>query len=360
MADDIGHLVSVASGPMGTAQTRAAARLMSVLENQPHRLPELLARQDPGTAGAARLILGITGAPGAGKSTLTDTIIAEYRRRRPDRRIGVLAVDPSSPFTGGAVLGDRVRMMRHATDPMVYIRSMATRGHLGGLTLGARGAIRVMELIGCELVILETVGVGQSEVEVAQVADQTIVVLAPGQGDSIQMLKAGLMEVADLFVVNKADRPGSAELHATLLNMLQIAKTLETCGPYHHLGIEGLAIDDDDAPAPRPGAAPQVFLVSSVEQTGIATLLDALEKLADTRAGDWRQRRNAALRHEVRQAVLEEVRRRMQAALADHTAGNGRIDSVLTGHQSVADLADQLIRQAAGAPRPSPKDPHTA
>jgi LAO/AO transport system kinase len=358
MADDIGHLVSLASGPMGSAQTRAAARLMSLLEDQPNRLPELLAQHDrarplPG----ARLILGITGAPGAGKSTLTDALITAYRQRQPDRRVGVLAVDPTSPFTGGAVLGDRVRMMRHATDPMVYIRSMATRGHLGGLTLGARGAIRVMELIGCELVILETVGVGQSEIEVAQVADQTVVVLAPGQGDSIQMLKAGLMEVADVFVVNKADRPGAAELHAALLNMLQLAKAQEECGPFHHLDLGGQA--DEDTPAPRPGAAPEVFLVSSVEQTGVPALLDALEQRADTRAGDWRLRRDAALRHEINQAVLEEVHRRIAAALTDHGADHGRIDSVLAGRQTVRDLADQLIAQAAGNRTPAPTDPPT-
>jgi LAO/AO transport system kinase len=133
--------------------------------------------------------------------------VAEYRQRYPDRKLGVLAVDPSSPFTGGAVLGDRVRMMRHATDPNVFIRSLATRGHLGGLTLGVRGMLRVMGLIGCDLVLLETVGVGQSEVEVAGVADLVMVVMAPGQGDSVQMLKAGLMEVGDIFAINKADRP---------------------------------------------------------------------------------------------------------------------------------------------------------
>jgi LAO/AO transport system kinase len=347
MADDIAHLVQTAAGPTGAAQTRAAARLMSLLEDQPHRLPELLAQQDHTLPERrASLILGITGAPGAGKSNLTDALIQAYRTRYPDRRVGVLAVDPTSPFTGGAVLGDRVRMMRHATDPMVFIRSMATRGHLGGLTLGVRGAIRVLELIGCAWVFLETVGVGQSEVEVAKVADHTVVVLAPGQGDSIQMLKAGLMEIADTFVVNKADRAGSAELHAALLNMLQLAKDDEACGPFHHLDLGGKA--DEEAPMLRPGPAPKVFLVSSVEQTGVAELLEALARLAEDRAGEWQARRAEALRDEVRQAVLEEVRRRVQSALDRPEACAAVLDEVLAGRATVADLAGRLIAATAG------------
>ena len=206
MAQGLAQLVRAIADGAGAGRTRAAARLMSLLENEPERLPELFV----GSADwpQPRLVLGVTGAPGSGKSTLTDALVAEYRRRHPERRVGVIAVDPSSPFTGGAVLGDRVRMMRHATDPLVFVRSMASRGHLGGLTLGVRGVLRVLGLIGCELVILETVGVGQSEVEVARVADLVLIVLAPGQGDSIQLLKAGLMEIGDVFAVNKADRPG--------------------------------------------------------------------------------------------------------------------------------------------------------
>ena len=168
----------------GPCSLRAAARLMSVMTDQPQRLAEMLGgsrnwRQP-------RLVLGITGAPGSGKSTLVDHLAAAYRSRYPDRRLGIVAVDPSSPFTGGALLGDRVRMMRHATDPGVFIRSLASRGRLGGLALGAKGVVRVMGPIGCDVVIVETVGVGQSEIEIAQNADVTVVVLAPGQGDSIQ------------------------------------------------------------------------------------------------------------------------------------------------------------------------------
>ena len=241
---------AAASGP---GSIRPAARLMTLVADAPWRLPEIyqatgsLEGIDSARLLLPRLLVGVTGAPGSGKSTLTDGLIREYRRRQPDRRVGVVAVDPSSPFTGGAVLGDRVRMMRHATDPMVFVRSMASRGHLGGLALGVKGVIRVMGLIGCDVVFIETVGVGQSEVEVASVADLVMIVMAPGQGDSVQLLKAGLMEIGDVFLVNKADRPDAARLHSELLAMLRIAQG-DTVG--HHAGS---ARTEPDPPA-GPGA----------------------------------------------------------------------------------------------------------
>jgi LAO/AO transport system kinase len=199
---------------------RAATRLVSRLEDDPTLLPELFAGMADWPQ--PRLIVGLTGAPGVGKSTLADALITAWRQRNPQARIGVLAVDPSSPFTGGAVLGDRVRMMRHALDDKVFIRSLASRGHLGGLTLGIKGALRVMGLYGCDVVMIETVGVGQSEVEVAGVADITLIALAPGQGDGVQLLKAGLMEAGDVFVVNKADRPGADKLYSELVATLSM------------------------------------------------------------------------------------------------------------------------------------------
>jgi LAO/AO transport system kinase len=153
------------------------------------------------------MLIGITGSPGVGKSTLTNELVRSYRSA--GRRVGVLAVDPSSPYTGGAILGDRVRMQDHATDPGVYIRSMSSRGHLGGLSAATPQAVRVLEGAGCEVVIVETVGVGQAEVEVASLADTTLVLLAPGMGDAIQAVKAGILEIADVFVINKADRDGA-------------------------------------------------------------------------------------------------------------------------------------------------------
>jgi LAO/AO transport system kinase len=171
--------------------------------------------------GGQTYTVGITGSPGAGKSTLTSAVIALLRER--DEEVAVLAVDPSSPFTGGAILGDRVRMQDHATDPGVFIRSMASRGHLGGLALAAPEAIRLLDAVGRELVIVETVGVGQVEVEIAGKADTTVVVVTPGWGDAVQANKAGLMEVADVFAINKADRKGVDEARRDLELMLDLS-----------------------------------------------------------------------------------------------------------------------------------------
>jgi LAO/AO transport system kinase len=165
--------------------------------------------------------VGITGAPGAGKSTLTSSLITHLRKQ--DLEIAVLAIDPSSPFTGGAILGDRVRMQDHATDPGVFIRSMATRGHLGGLSLSTPEAIRMLDAVGRQWILVETVGVGQVEVEIAGKADTTVVVLNPGWGDSVQANKAGLMEIADVFVINKADRKGVQETQRDIEQMLELS-----------------------------------------------------------------------------------------------------------------------------------------
>jgi LAO/AO transport system kinase len=166
-------------------------------------------------------VTGFTGAPGTGKSTLVDAVVALLRRQ--DRSVAVLATDPNSPFTGGAILGDRIRMQRHALDPKVFIRSMGARGHLGGLSLSTREAIRLLGAFGFDEVILETVGVGQSELEVAAVADTTVVVLTPNVGDSVQMIKAGILEIADVFAVNKADIDGHSRVMTELRTMLNMA-----------------------------------------------------------------------------------------------------------------------------------------
>lgn len=198
------------------------------------RLLSLVERGGPAARAVGRLafadgqadhVVGITGAPGAGKSTLTDRLIGEVRRSL-DVPVGVLAVDPSSPFSGGAILGDRIRMQGHALDPAVFVRSMATRGHLGGLALAAPEAIRVLAACGRPVVLVETVGVGQVEVEIAGAADTTVVVVNPGWGDAVQAAKAGLLEVADVFAVNKADRPGADETRRDLEAMLDMSMTM--------------------------------------------------------------------------------------------------------------------------------------
>ena len=197
----------------------AVARLISLVEDGGPDLGAVMKALYPHT-GAAYSI-GITGAPGAGKSTLTERLVAEARAA--DHKVGVLAIDPSSPFSGGALLGDRVRMQSHATDPDVFIRSMATRGHLGGISLATREAVRVLDASGKDVVVIETVGVGQAEVEITDACDTTLVVVNPGWGDAVQAAKAGLMEIADVFVVNKADRAGAREAVRELKQMLEMS-----------------------------------------------------------------------------------------------------------------------------------------
>ena len=197
--------------------------------------------------------LGITGAPGAGKSTLTDRLVA--RVRRDGLSVGVLAVDPSSPFSGGALLGDRVRMQNHATDPEVFIRSMATRGHLGGMALATPEAMRILDAAGKDLVVVETVGVGQAEIKVADSCDTTLVVLNPGWGDAVQAAKAGLLEVADVFVINKADRDGVRAAERELVQMLELTPTERKPEIVKTVATNGEGIDELWAAIARHRAA---------------------------------------------------------------------------------------------------------
>src|SRR6476620_10474595 len=197
----------------------ALARLLSLIERGGDEAREVSRLAHPRSGDA--YLVGLTGAPGSGKSTLTSATIAHLRAAETE--VAVLAIDPSSPFSGGAILGDRVRMQDHATDPGVFIRSMATRGHLGGLALAAPQAIRLLDAVGQRTVLVETVGVGQVEVEIAGKADTTVVVVNPGWGDSVQANKAGLMEIADIFVINKADRKGVEETRRDLEQMLELS-----------------------------------------------------------------------------------------------------------------------------------------
>ena len=202
---------------------RAVARLISWVEDDAPQLREVMAALTP-YAGHAQVV-GLTGSPGVGKSTSTNALVGELRKA--GKRVGVLAVDPSSPFSGGALLGDRVRMQDHALDRDVYIRSMASRGHLGGLAWSTPQALRVLDAAGCDVVLVETVGVGQSEVEIAGQADTTLVLLAPGAGDGIQAAKAGILEIGDIFVVNKSDRDGADQLRRDLRSMIALGDRSE-------------------------------------------------------------------------------------------------------------------------------------
>lgn len=307
----------------GTSQrVRAAARLMSLIENCPERIPEFL-------MGAAdwpepRMVIGLTGPPGCGKSVLADRLITSLRTRSPDSGIGVIAVDPSSPFTGGAFLGDRLRMMRHANDPHVFIRSAATRGHIGGLLLGVKAFIRVLGLAGCQTVLIETVGVGQSETEIAGVADLVVVTIAPGNGDAIQLLKCGLMEVGDIFVVNKGDCEGAAQLYAQLLAVLR----LNANGPG------------------RRGA--DSCLLSALHGRGVEELVDLLEKRAADSEEAWRSRRRQTMVDDVKEAVLEEARQRLSRRLGTGPLTTKDFTRILRGEITVPGFVDELLQQLTG------------
>ena len=223
-------------------EVRALSRAVSAIENRTQDAEEIVSRIFPHTGQAYRL--GITGAPGTGKSTLVDRLAAHYRATC--KTVGIIAVDPSSPFTGGAILGDRIRMQGHAGDAGIFVRSMATRGYLGGLAQAAGDAALLLDAAGKQVIMIETVGVGQGEIEVVRYADCTLVVLVPGMGDDIQNLKAGLMEIADIFVLNKFDREGAQRFEQQLAAMLQIMPAREGWKPpvVHTVATEGTGIDD--------------------------------------------------------------------------------------------------------------------
>ncbi|MBI3648202.1 MAG: methylmalonyl Co-A mutase-associated GTPase MeaB [Actinobacteria bacterium] len=267
---------------------RAVARAISLVEDGAAELESLSAGVFEHTGGAATI--GLTGAPGVGKSTLAGELVR--LGRAAELKMAVLAVDPTSPFTGGALLGDRVRMQEHATDSGVFIRSMATRGHLGGMALAAPEAVRILDAAGYARVVIETVGVGQSEVEVAAQADTTVVVLAPGWGDAVQMAKAGILEVADVFVVNKADREGATQTVGDLKQMLQM-------GP------------------PR-GWSPPVIATTAIDRGGVQELWEAIEEHREDLDADGglAARRRARLLREVETLAAERFRGLAAAALA--------------------------------------------
>ena len=275
----------------------ALARLLSIVEQggEPARAAGRLTWPLGGRAST----VGITGAPGAGKSTLTDALIAVVRAT--GEHVAVLAIDPSSPFTGGAVLGDRVRMSRHFLDHGVYIRSMATRGHLGGLSAAAPEAIRTLDAVGFPWILVETVGVGQVEIEIAAEADTTVVVVNPGWGDSVQASKAGLMEIADIFVINKADRAGVAETERDLECMIELSGGSDR------------------------GWRPRVLRTIAVEGVGVDAVWEAIaaHHTALARSGELTRRREERMRAELHRIVRRQVERRV----ADLTGG-GRFASI--------------------------------
>ena len=306
-------------GQARAGKPRAVARLISLVEGASPQLREVMAALAPLTGGA--YVVGLTGSPGVGKSTSTSALVTAFRKA--GRRVGVLAVDPSSPFSGGALLGDRVRMSEHASDPGVYIRSMATRGHLGGLAWAAPQAIRVLDAAGCEVILVETVGVGQSEVEIAAQADTSVVLLAPGMGDGIQAAKAGILEIGDIYVVNKADRDG-ADATARELN--------------HMLGL-------GESRAPGDWRPPIVKTVAARSE-GIDELVEALEKHRAwmEAGGELAARRARRAAGEIETIALTALRARIGDVHGDQHLGS-LAAKVTEGVLDPYAAADELIAE---------------
>ena len=295
----------------------AVARLLSLVERGTDEAREVGRLSYP--LGGNAYTVGLTGAPGAGKSTLTSALIGNLRSQ--DIEVAVLAIDPSSPFTGGAILGDRVRMQDHATDPGVFIRSMATRGHLGGLSLATPEAVRLLDAVGRRWILVETVGVGQVEVEIAGKADTTVVVVNPGWGDSVQANKAGLMEIADIFVINKADRKGADETRRDLDQMLDLSDLAHEAW------------------------RPPILSVVATEGKGVTELWDTvLEHRSRIEAsGELARRRAFRLREELREIVA----RRLEQKAREITTGDrweSLQDQVLERALDPWGAADEMLK----------------
>jgi LAO/AO transport system kinase len=352
----------------------ALARAVSMVENQRDGFEQLLSTLHPRVGRARRI--GVTGPPGAGKSTLTTRLVNQYREA--GLRVGVIAVDPTSPFTGGALLGDRVRMESVALDPGVFIRSLATRGSLGGISSATRSVADVLDAFGFDRIIIETVGVGQSELEIARTADTTIVILVPESGDSIQALKAGLMEIADVFVVNKADRPGAERVRNDIELMLGMKHglALEAAGGHHGVDLKGIANPGKAArEAARQDQAeswtPPVVLTVAQKGDGIAELAEVLDRhqrylekggtdqggtnqggvpQGGIRQGSELQRRR---RRRLREQVMDVAEQRLRRRLWHDSTVLEFIDSVIPrierGEVSPYGIADELLVKGAPA-----------
>ena len=338
----------------------ALARAVSIVENHRAGFDRLLARLQPRLGRARRI--GITGPPGAGKSTLTTQLARTYRDA--GLSVGIVAVDPTSPFTGGALLGDRIRMESVALDPGVFIRSMATRGSLGGLAATTREVADVLDAFGLDRVLVETVGVGQTELDIARTADTSVVVLVPESGDSIQTLKAGLMEIADLFVVNKADRPGADRLRNELELMLGLrdGATLKNVPAHHGVDLRR-PMTDAERMAMNPGRAaraaakgavtdrwmPPVLRSVAMKGEGVAELVDALDRHFHylEQSGTLSERRRARLRERVVDVVQERVSARLWRDAATNRWLDDQLPELESGATNPFAVADALLARSA-------------
>lgn len=298
-------------------QKRSAAKLITIVENQEPEKEALLAELFPYTGKS--YILGITGSPGAGKSSLVDSLIRTIRAE--GKTVGIIAVDPSSPFTGGALLGDRIRMQEHALDPGVFIRSMGTRGSLGGLAHTTRDALRVLDAMGIDILLVETVGVGQSELDIMNVADTTVVVLTPGAGDHIQTIKAGIMEIADVFAVNKGDLPGADKVVTEVEGMLDLG-----C---------------------HTGWRPPVVKTSNLKQQGIQDLWEAINSHKNylITSGLWEENRKKRFNLEVLELIELALRRTIHQKVVNTSLMQEILQQVVTRKLAPYNAATYIINQ---------------
>jgi LAO/AO transport system kinase len=328
--------------------TRALARALRMVDDRAQGSTELLKALWPHTGKA--WVLGVTGNPGAGKSTLCDRLIGVYRQR--GQKVGVVAVDPTSPYSGGAILGDRIRMQRHAMDAGVFIRSLATRGHLGGLSRSARDAVRVLDAAGHDVILVETVGVGQDELEITRTAHSTLVVMAPGMGDEIQAIKAGILECADVFAVNKADREGADATVRDLELMIALGgesmRALSAVRGHRTHGAADGHVTPGEGPQGGGTWTPSIVKCVATSGDGVAELTGALDRhrtwVDGTEAG--RQRRKERLAEEVRESLREAL---IEAATADlgsriEDASRAVEQRSVDPYTATADLVDAFRR----------------
>ncbi|MFZ5585695.1 MAG: methylmalonyl Co-A mutase-associated GTPase MeaB [Thermodesulfobacteriota bacterium] len=320
------------AGRILAGDVRAAARLMRAIDDGLPGAAEVLALLHPHTGRA--WVLGITGSPGVGKSTLTDALIAAYRQR--GLAVGVVAVDPTSPFSGGAILGDRIRMQRHACDEGVFIRSLATRGQFGGLTASTRGVAAVMDAMGKDVVLVETVGVGQDEVDIVRLADTTLIVVVPGLGDDIQAIKAGVLEAGDVFVVNKMDREGAGRTAAELEAML---------------GLGGRGGGRDE------GWRPPVALTCASDGRGVPELMAALDGHRAHLAVEGGRRLLARRRQSAEMELVELVKQGLAArvqAMLDRAGLAGLAEEIAQKRRDPYGAAAQVLAAAFGGGEEDP------